>query len=151
MFIDELSEDQVMAVAPIMLPELLAIAAGADRAPDLRARGVGIFRSIIDVMEIVARERKQEVQQLLGATLGPWLQLFAGILATPTTQQDAACWGLKLACLSCLVKVVPGFGKWAAPHLPAVMAAAWQMFGACLPLYLEVEVHQNTDDEPQGM
>lgn len=143
MFVDELSEEQVAEIAPALLPELLHIVANPSQAPELRQRALGIFRSTLEVLDLLARTRPSDVKALLAPILPGWMAAFTAILEAPTTAEGAALWGVKQCSLACLVKLVPSFGKLAGPHLPPIMSAAWGMLTSCLPLYEALVVEED--------
>jgi hypothetical protein len=152
MFVDELSEAQVMGVAPVVLPELLRIAGDPARAPDLRRRALAIFKSVVDVADVLGRTRQADARAFMAATLPPWVAAAAAVLAEPTTAAGAELWGVKQEALACLVRLVPVFGKLVAAHLGPAMSAAWAMLVACLPLYEAIVVGGDPEgDLPPGV
>jgi hypothetical protein len=148
MLVDELDEEQVLAVAPVLLPELLRLAGDSAAPADLRRRAFGIFRSTVEALEAAARAQgRGAVRAALAPALGPWMAAAAAALAEAAPPGGAgALRAVQREALGCLVRVVPPFGKLAAPHLPAVMAAGWRLLVALAPAY-QAEVVEAEDEE----
>ena len=61
--------------------------------------------------------------------------------------QDAASWGIKLEALKLVQTFVQFFSKLVAPHLPPLMAQAWQLFVGSLPIYQHLVINNSPDLE----
>ena len=59
--------------------------------------------------------------------------------------QDAESWGLKLEALKLIQIFVQYFSKIVGPHLPSIMAQAWQLFVTSLPVYQELVISNIPD------
>ena len=45
----------------------------------------------------------------------------------PACPQDCSSWGVRMECLRCMLLMVSGFSKLAAPHIGPALTAAWQV------------------------
>lgn len=59
--------------------------------------------------------------------------------------QDADGWGLKLEALKLIQTFVQFFSRLIGPHLPPIMAQAWQLFVASLPVYQDLVINSTPD------
>ena len=149
MFVDELGEDQILSIAPSLVPELLLIAnSSSGHSTFLRQRALSIFRTIIESLELAAslKEYKNDARIFVGQIAGPWMTELAQIVSKPAQGETGSGWGLKEAALSVLVRLTSSFGKLCAPYLPSVLAATWFMLTTSLPLYLQIAVRGDDDD-----
>jgi importin-9 len=148
MFVDELGEDQILSIAPSLVPELLSIAnSSSGHSAFLRRRALSIFRTVIESLELAAslKEYKNDAMSFVGQIAGPWMLELAQIVSKPAQGETGSGWGLKEAALSVLVRLTSSFGKLCAPYLPSVLAATWSMLTTSLPLYLQIAVRGDDD------
>lgn len=149
MFVDELGEDQILIIAPSLVPELLSIAnSSSGHSAFLRRRALSIFRTIIESLELAAslKEFKNDAVRFVGQIAGPWMTELAKIVSKPAQGETGSGWGLKEAALSVLVRLTSSFGKLCAPYLPVVLTATWSMLTTSLPIYIQVAVRGGDDD-----
>ncbi|KAL4441799.1 hypothetical protein ABPG77_003715 [Micractinium sp. CCAP 211/92] len=141
MFVDEQGDEQIMAIAPALLPELLAILRSDEYGATLQRKALAILHTILEVLqELASGATLADVKALLNTVLPPWLAEFARLLGKPLSANDAESWGLHMECLRCMLLLVSSFSRLAAPHIGPALAAAWQMYTTSLPLYCELAV-----------
>lgn len=59
--------------------------------------------------------------------------------------QDVQSWGIKLEALKLLQTFVQFFSKLVAPHLPPLMAQAWQLFVGSQSVYQHLVINNSPD------
>ena len=155
LLVEDLSEEQVVEMAPVVLPELLNIVQNEAHLPSLRRLSLSIFKTCLGALELMYKQSPQAAN-ILHALLEPWLQTISSILGAPTSADLSSLWGIKFEALGCLLRIVRSFNKPAADFLPPVLSSCWGMFVSCAPLYDELVVHgqgdeQGVDDALEGI
>ncbi len=145
LLVEDLSEEQVVEMAPIVLPELLHIVQSEAHPPALRRWALIIFKTCLGALELTYKQ-SPAAASILQAALGPWLQSITAVLDIPLSGDDATLWGIKFEALGCIVRVVRPFSKLAAAFLPPVLSSCWSMFTNCAPVYDQIVVRGEGDD-----
>ncbi|KAI3434732.1 hypothetical protein D9Q98_002793 [Chlorella vulgaris] len=148
MFVDEQGDDQIMAISPALMPELLCILRSDEYGPSLQRKALTILHTILEVLqELASGATLADVKQLLGIILPGWLAEFGRLLSKPLDPNDSSSWGLRMEALKCMMLMVTGFSKLCAPHIGSALTAAWQMYTSSLPLYCQLVVDSEDDGE----
>ncbi|PSC72945.1 importin-9 isoform X1 [Micractinium conductrix] len=148
MFVDEQGEEQIMAIAPALLPELLSMLQNDEYGPALRRKALAILHTVLETLqELASGPTLAGVKALLSSQLPGWLGEFARLLSRPLTAEDPEEWGVHMECLRCLMLLITGFGRLAAPDIGPALTAAWQMYTNALPLFYELVI---CSDEGEG-
>ncbi|KAL4434017.1 hypothetical protein ABPG75_000458 [Micractinium tetrahymenae] len=149
MFVDEQGDEQIMAIAPALLPELLAILRSDEYGAPLQRKALTILHTILEVFqELASGATLAAVKSVLTSILPSWLAEFARLLSKPLSADDAESWGVHMECLRCMLLLVSGFSRLAAPHIGPALSAAWQMYTTSLPLYYELAI--SSEDGAEG-
>jgi len=145
LLVEDISEEQVVEMAPVVLPELLHIVQNEAHPAALRRWALIIFKTCLGALELTYKQ-SPTAAAILQAALGPWLQAIAGILDAPLSGDDAALWGIKFEALGCIVRIIRSFSKLAAGFLPPILSSCWSMFTNCAPVYDQLVVRGEGDD-----
>jgi hypothetical protein len=145
LLVEDISEEQVVEMAPIVLPELLNIVQSDSHPVYLRRWALIIFKTCLGALELTYKQ-SPAAASILQAALGPWLQTVSAILDAPLSGDDAILWGIKFEALGCIVRVVRPFSKLAAEFLPPVLSSCWSMFSNGAPVYDKIVVRGEGDD-----
>ncbi|KAK9806782.1 hypothetical protein WJX72_002643 [[Myrmecia] bisecta] len=146
LFADELGDEQVFQVVPVLFPQLLTLVSQpAEHGPQIQRRALSVVGSMVGMLAVIGGMHQTAVRDVLAPTLEPWFRQFCIILSKPTTAHDTSDWSVKLEVLKVLVQYVMSFGKLVAPHIAPVMQACWAMYNACLPLYQAAVVATDGD------
>jgi len=143
--IEDISEEQVIEMAPVVLPELLHIVQNEAHPAALRRWALIIFTTCLDALQLTYKQ-SPAATTILQAALGPWLQTIACILDATLTGDDATLWGIQFNALGCMVRVIRSFSKMAAAYLPPVLSSCWSMFTNCASVYEQLVVRGEGDD-----
>lgn len=144
LLVEDISEEQVVGMAPIVLPELLQIVQNEAFPAALRRWALIIYKTCLGALELTYKQ-SSAAATTLQAALGPWLHAIAAILDAPLSDDDASLWGIKFEALGCIVRVVRSFSKLAAVFLPAILSSCWSMFTNCAPVYDQLVVRGEGD------
>lgn len=145
LLVEDLSEEQVVEMAPVVLPELLQIVQSEGVPVSLRRWSLVIFKTCLGALELTYKQ-SPECAQIVQQALPPWLQTIAVILDGPTTADAPLIWGVKFEALGSLVRAVRAFSKVAAPHMAPILSSCWGLFTSCGPLYDQLVVRGDGDD-----
>ncbi|PRW57646.1 importin-9 isoform X1 [Chlorella sorokiniana] len=151
MFVDEQGDEQIMAIAPALLPELLGILRSDEYGPALQRKALSILHTILEVLqELSSGATLAAVKQLFTSALPGWLAEFARLLSKPLRAEEPESWGARMECLQCMLLMITGFSKLAGPHIGPALAAAWQMYCSSLPLYYELAIDSDEGEVDTG-
>ena len=145
LLVEDLSEEQVVEMAPVVLPELLLIVQSEGAPVSLRRWALIIFKTCLGALELTYKQTAG-CAQILEQALPPWLQTIALILDGPTSADAPLIWGVKFEALGCLVRAGRAFSKITAPLMPPVLSSCWGIFTSCGPLYDQLVVRGEGDD-----
>lgn len=141
---EDLAEMQVIEVAPSILPSVLDIVNNERAGVSLRRQGLSVWKSVLGAVEMTYKLVPTSTD-LLHNSLPNWLNAISLILQMPPTQPKN--WALHYDALGCVLRVIQSFSKPATKALAPVLARAWGLYLACLPVYEQTEVRRNLDGE----
>lgn len=149
MLIEDLSEIQVVEIAPIVLPELLQILHTPSYSSLLQRQALGVFKCTLGSLELT-HTQVPAATAILDTSLQQWLQTILSVLQTPPTADSEYVPGLHYDALGCLLVIVASFRRRVASMMPAVLSACWGLFVAYLPLYEELVIGQEEERGSPG-
>ncbi|BDA48104.1 Importin-9 [Coccomyxa sp. Obi] len=145
-FVDELDDTQVLQVAQVLFPALLAIVnSPAEYGATVRRRALQIAHSMAVMLAGIQGNADRDSSKAIGTLLDAWFQPLCVMLSQPTTAHDVGGWGVKLEVLRLLVALTMNWRRVVQPHMPALLQHCWTLLHSCLPIYLAAVVLQQED------
>ncbi|KAI9193443.1 armadillo-type protein [Polychytrium aggregatum] len=136
---EELSEQQIPFIVPVLLPELYTVFC-QDQVyePSIRARVVSILHDFIQNLETVKDEYPEAIAAYLTPMLPVWIEVFRASLAE--TQVGAETLWIRNEIFKTLKVLVRGFDKIMRPYLPQLLEGVWTQLVALRAEYVETVV-----------
>ncbi|UNI13323.1 hypothetical protein JDV02_000080 [Purpureocillium takamizusanense] len=138
---ESISEDQFFSMARDIANALTEVVHNANRKPMLRALAISVFRTCLDLMNMVKDAHAQEVEgfaRLLlegdGASSPGWISFFVLVLqetlpSADLSERQPEEWNsiiaLKLQVVKTLIRLRRGFGNLLLPHSTTLFTAVW--------------------------
>jgi hypothetical protein len=156
---DALNDDQFFKVARDLVKVVYDIASGDTRKSTLRALAISVFRSSVNMLEMLKEGHKAAVSAFADEALNVWIPLFMKILNTPlpetpkdldneSAERDAyrGFLTLKAQVVKTLMKLRLAFPTLLSPQSPALFQSTWHELSSLQLAYNQMQI----DDDQQG-
>jgi len=142
----DLSDSQIPAIAPVILPDIYRIFCEADRfTVRTRARAVEIFTTLTSMICTMGEVNKSLAKSLLNPVLTTFSEALVSALAVPDSATSDP--GLRTEVLKALTVLVKNVPKQMATWLPQILPPVWSILTSSAEKYVREVVSQAGEDE----
>ncbi|KAH9510177.1 Importin 9 [Bulinus truncatus] len=146
-FCQDVTDTQMVHVAPLILPELYKVFIGAETyGIRTRSRAVHIFNVVAGMISTMQEYQKGIAKQLLMPVLPQFTKAFIHCLTLPNSVTCDS--GLKLEVIKALTTLTKGFPKTMSQWLPEILPSIWNIFTQSAEIFVRTVVNnlEEADD-----
>lgn len=143
---DDLSDQHLPYVAPVLFPELYRIFVSDSMSVSTRARALVIFRDFIEMLYMVKDENPDVVTNYLEPLLPTWLTAFKDVLSKPIVSTSQPMMVLN-EILRTLNKLMNAFPKAVSPYLLHFLQIVWSHLVSLRDQYIRQFVSGDVEND----
>ncbi|KAF8461363.1 armadillo-type protein [Kalaharituber pfeilii] len=146
---DSFSDEQFFAVAKQLVRVLYETACTDSRPYNLRAIAVSVFRSCLEILEMVKSDYEQEVKNFLSEALTAWVPYFVEVLDLPLLQANEQLFQgivtLKIQVVRTLMKIRFQFAPLLNDYMLVLFQSTWNELNQIKERYVQEFIENDTE------
>jgi importin-9 len=129
-FVDQVSEEQLPQVLPMLLPKLAQIVMDPSRDMRTRGRAIEIFTTFAETIANFGHNDPRLLKIHLAPILGDWMALLGSVLADPASDI-----GFKTAAVNACTVLLRALPKKCSKLMPTILPAVWSLLTSGATVY----------------
>ncbi|KAI5806722.1 armadillo-type protein [Peziza echinospora] len=146
---DSFSDEQFFAVAKQLVQVLYDTASNVSRPYNLRAIAVAVFRSCLEILEMVKSDYEHDVKTFLSDALAAWVPFFVKVLEMQLLQADEQTFQglvtLKIQIIRTLMKIRFEFAPLLSNYMLLLFQSTWNELNQIKDRYVQQFIENDTE------